>query len=86
MNITKLEKEMIIYIMNGENDGLGMGYGETDGLGFTPEQKGVLSSLFQKGLVYDSMDGEPDERRMWCSRKTPETIEIAKELGLAYEY
>ena len=84
MNITKLENEMLIDIMNGENDGVGMGYGETDGLGFTPEQKGVLSSLMKKGLVYNSMDGEPDDTPMYCSCKTPETIIIAKELGFEY--
>ena len=83
-NVTELEKEMLIDIMNGENDGVGMGYGETDGLGFTPVQKGVLSSLMQKGFVYNSMDMEIDETPMYCTCKTPETIAIAKELGFEY--
>jgi hypothetical protein len=84
MNITDLEKEMLIDIMNGENDGVGMGYSETDGIGLTPEQKGILSSLIKKGLVYNSMDGDPDDTPMYCSCKTDITIPVAEELGFEY--
>ena len=85
MNITKNEKELLIDIMTGENDGVGMGYSETTGLGLNNLFKGVLSSLIQKGLVYDSEGGEDMDIPMYCTRKTVETVEIAKELGFEYE-
>jgi len=83
MNITKNEKELLIDIMTGENDGVGMGYSETTGLGLNNLFKGVLSSLVQKGLVYDSEGSE--DVPMYCTRKTVETVKIAKELGFEYE-
>jgi hypothetical protein len=84
MNITDNEKEMLIDIMNDESDGVGMGYSGFDGKGLNNLFKGVLSSLIQKGLVYDSEGNEDMGLPMYCSCKTDETVEIAKGLGMEY--
>jgi len=84
IKVTELEREMLIEIMQGENDGVGNGYGEFDGLGLTPERKGVLSSLIKKGFVYNSMEDWEDELAQYCTKQTPQTIEIAKSLNLNY--
>ncbi|QDP61100.1 MAG: hypothetical protein Unbinned5858contig1001_29 [Prokaryotic dsDNA virus sp.] len=55
IKITKLEAEMLYRIMTCENDGVGHGYSEferNDG-SLTNQDKGVLSSLFQKGLIIE---------------------------------
>ena len=71
IKITKLESKLLHEIMSSESDGLGMGYSSFDGLDITNEEKGVLSSLIKKGLVYDSTCGEEiiygEDYRMYCT-------------------
>lgn len=71
IKITELESKLLHEIMSSESDGLGMGYSAFDGLDITNEEKGVLSSLIKKGLVYDSTCGEEiiddDDYRMYCT-------------------
>ena len=70
VKITKLENELLNDIMKGENDGIGMGYSEYDGLVISNEEKGVLGSLLKKGLVYDSNDdniNDYDYVPMYCT-------------------
>ena len=79
IKITELEESLLHEIMSSESDGLGMGYSSFDGLDITNEEKGVLSSLIKKGLVYDSTDGcEEFEYRMYCT--IPE--KLIKVIGL----
>tara|TARA_R110000823_G_scaffold312151_3_gene438649 strand:- start:844 stop:1149 length:306 start_codon:yes stop_codon:yes gene_type:complete len=70
--LTKLELELLIYIMQGENDGIGMGYSEYSGEGISNEEKGVLGSLMKKGFVYDSYEEYTEEvdgvtGQMYCT-------------------
>ncbi len=70
IKITKLENELLNDIMLGENDGIGLGYSEYDGLDISNEEKGVLGSLIKKGLVYDSKEDESnlfDYEPMYCT-------------------
>ena len=70
VQITKLENELLNKIMSCEVDGIGMGYSEYDGEGISNEEKGVLSSLIQKELVYDSHSCSRGERSyipMYCT-------------------
>lgn len=70
MTLTQLEKELLKEIQSAEVDGINMGYSEFDGTGITKEQTGVLSSLIQKGVVYDSMascKGDHDYMPMYCT-------------------
>ena len=70
IKITKLENELLNEIMLGENDGVGMGYGEYDGVNASNQEKGVLGSLIKKGLVYDSQEdnvNEFDYEPMYCT-------------------
>ena len=46
---------MLNEIMDCETDGVGVGYSEYNGLGLSDEEKGVLSSLVRKGIVFNSM-------------------------------
>ena len=56
-NLTNLETELL-------NEIIGM-YDEDDNLCFTrqltAQEKGVMSSLVKKGLVYDSFEGMPGD-------------------------
>lgn len=70
IKITKLENELLNEIMLGELDGIGMGYGEYDGLNASNQEKGVLGSLIKKGLVYDSQGHNVNEfnyEPMYCT-------------------
>ena len=70
VQITKLENQLLNEIMECEVDGIGMGYSEYDGENISNQDKGVLSSLIQKGLVYDSQQWNKDDRGycpMYCS-------------------
>ena len=70
IKITKLENELLNDIMLGENDGIGMGYSEYDGLEISNEEKGILGSLIRKGLVYDSQENninDFDYIPMYCT-------------------
>ena len=68
ITLTDLETAMLKRIQNLEVDGIGMGFSEFDGYNLTPQEKGVLSSLIQKGIVYDSTDGDQDfPTPMYCS-------------------
>jgi hypothetical protein len=78
IKITKLENELLNDIMLGENDGIGMGYSEYDGLDISNEQKGVLGSLLKKGLVYDSNEGNTndfDYLPMYCTNFNGKKLE-----------
>lgn len=67
---------MLKDIQDGENDGIGEGYSEFDGIGLTPEEKGVLGSLVAEGYVYNSHEGDPDFEAMYCSTmKAPRLID-----------
>jgi len=79
IKITQLENTLLNEIMECENDGVGMGYSEYDGQGISNQEKGVLSSLIQKGIVYDSWAteiGEDDYAPMYCTTDLRENIEI----------
>ena len=56
VKITKLEAQMIHSIFMGEGSGVAYGYSETERFDgrFTNEDKGVLSSLYKKGLIFES--------------------------------
>lgn len=74
--LTERQKAMLKEIQEGENDGIGMGYSEFDGVGLTPEEKGVLGSLVAEGYVYNSATGWEDSEAMYCStQKAPRLIE-----------
>jgi len=77
IKITKLENKLLNSIMLGENDGIGMGYSEYNGEGISNQEKGVLSSLIQKGLVYDSKEDydEWDYEPMYCTNLYGKDIE-----------
>ena len=73
--MTQLQKAMLKDIQEGENDGIGMGYSEFDGVGLTPLEKGVLGSLVAEGYVYNSATGWEDSDAMYCSTiKAPRLI------------
>lgn len=76
--LTKMETEMLVEIMECEVDGLDMGFSEFDGRGLTPTQKGVLSSLIKKGMVYDS-------EVAYCSKSNPTRDRLAKEYNIIKE-
>jgi len=67
--LTKLELELLIDIMQGELDGIGMGYSEYSGEGISNEEKGVLRSLMKKGFVYDSKSSYAGKEQMYCTTK-----------------
>ena len=74
--MTQLQKAMLKDIQEGENDGIGMGYSEFDGVGLTPLEKGVLGSLVAEGYVYNSATGWEDSDFMYCSTsKAPRLID-----------
>lgn len=74
--MTQLQKAMLKDIQQCENDGLGMGYSEFDGVGLTPSEKGVLGSLVAEGYVYNSATGWEDSDAMFCSTsKAPRLID-----------
>jgi len=74
--MTQLQKAMLKDIQEGENDGIGMGYSEFDGVGLTPLEKGVLGSLVAEGYVYNSATGWEDSDAMYCSTiKAPRLID-----------
>ena len=76
INLTDAQSAMLKDIQEGENDGIGMGYSEFDGIGLTPEEKGVLGSLVAGGYVYNSHVFEPDMEAMYCSTmKAPRLID-----------
>ena len=66
--LTELEYELLQEIQEHEVDGINMGYSEYDGKGISNQEKGVLSSLIQKGLVYDSYEHDDDFDSMYCSK------------------
>jgi hypothetical protein len=68
--ITKNENKLLQEIIESEIDGIGSGYSEFDGIGITNKQKGILSSLIKKGLIYDSMEdfaGDDGVTPMYCT-------------------
>lgn len=81
ITLTELETAMLKRIQNLEVDGIGMGFSDFDGYNLTPQEKGVLSSLIQKGIVYDSTEGEDDyPTPMYCSSsKAPRLLDEESE-------
>jgi hypothetical protein len=55
VNITKLEAKMLYRIFGSEGSGVAFGYSEFDRYDgtLTNQDKGVLSSLFKKGLIFE---------------------------------
>ncbi len=79
LKITDLEKQLLKTIIDNEVDGIGKGYSEYDGQGIDNETKGVLSSLIQKDLVYDSMASFKDDHDympMYCTNISEEEQEL----------
>ena len=79
VQITKLENELLNEIISCEVDGIGMGYSEYDGEGISNEEKGVLSSLIQKELVYDShisSRGQTSYTPMYCTSIEDVDLEV----------
>jgi len=76
IQLTKLENDLLTEIMENELDGVGMGYSEYDGEGISNQTKGVLSSLIQKGVVYNAFDGDDDETPMYCTTELRDNIQI----------
>jgi len=74
--ITKNENVLLQEIIECEVDGVGMGYSEYDGFGITNEEKGTLSSLIKKGLVYDSFQDDDEFGPMYCTTPLINNIEI----------
>ena len=78
IKITIKEQKMLNEIMDCENDGVGMGYSEYDGLEISNEQKGVLSSLVKKGIVYNSYGNGCDSSiPMYCTTEMREKVEVS---------
>lgn len=74
--MTQRQIAMLKEIQESENDGIGMGYSEFDGVGLSPEEKGVLGSLVAEGYVYNSATGWEGVVAMFCStQKAPRLIE-----------
>lgn len=78
-DLTQRENKMLIEIMQCECDGLGRGFSEFDGIGLSPEEKGVLSSLIQKEMVYDCYEDEPTKEKMFCTNLNEITKKIAEQ-------
>ena len=79
IEITKIEKILLQEIIDSEADGQNTGYSEYDGLGISNKEKGTLSSLIKKGLVYDSMADwsyEDGVVPMYCTTELANNIKI----------
>jgi len=77
--ITKKENLLLHEIIDSEVDGKNTGYSEFDGLGLNDEDKGVLSSLIKKGLVYNSNEDltiEEGWEPMYCTTELINSIEV----------
>ena len=91
IQVTQLEYDLLHRIMNCENDGVGMGYSEFDGKGISNVEKGVLSSLIKKELVYDSWEDyieEEDYNPMYCTTQLRDNIllepKVIKKVHISY--
>ena len=77
IEITALEDKMLKEIIEAEIDGVGRGYSEFKiNSKMANQEKGVLSSLIQKGLVYDSYDNDEDLGQMWCTTSLRDNVKV----------
>lgn len=74
--ITENENELLNEIIESEIDGVGMGYSEFDGFGISNEEKGTLSSLIKKGLVYNSFEHDNEINSMYCTTDLRNNIQV----------